>query len=183
MSIPRHKLGTLRKMTLQMLQRLPLRLHATIAGALVVSVALIMWLSSHNSGTQLEGRKMEFEALQRQIQEHKQTAFATTGDFTQTLPPRSKSDEVVRDMSRFATSVGAQISSLTVHPQPATDRELGRIQYNVRLGASYSTAKTWLAELLARYPTLALQELTMQALASDPLRNDVSASLVLYVRD
>lgn len=170
-------------MKLELLQHLPIRYHATIAGALIAGIVFAVWLSSHNSSRQFEERKKKLEALQSQIQEHKHAAYAATGDFTQTLPPKSRSDEVVRDMSRFAASVGVQISSLNVHPQSATERELGRIQYHVRLNADYSATKTWLAELLARYPTLALQELNIHALPSDSFRNDVSASLVLYVRE
>jgi hypothetical protein len=70
-----------------------------------------------------------------------------------------------------------------VAPHAASDSELGRVQINVTGQAQYKDTKDWLAELMDRYPSLALQSLSLRAQANDPVRQDIRLTLVLVVKD
>lgn len=104
-------------------------------------------------------------------------------DFTQSLPIAARSEDVARDIGQFAQRLNVQITSLTLDSQAANSRELGRVQFNLAGQARYKDTKVWLAELLDRYPSLALQSLSLRAQANDPVRQDVRLTLVLIVKD
>lgn len=110
-------------------------------------------------------------------------AALPAGNFTQHLPPASSADDVARDLARFAEVGRVQVQSLTLQPQPATPRELGKVQFNVSASADYVALKAWLAELLGRYPALAVLTLTLRSAPNDGARLTSQVSLVLWVKD
>ena len=78
-----------------------------------------------------------------------------------TLPPRVRADDVVRDAGREAQMLGLAISTLSVAQQAASPREWGRVTFTVAASGEYRAAKAWLAAVLARYPSLAVQTLVI----------------------
>jgi hypothetical protein len=147
--------------------------------ALVLAVWAMQWLQAKSFAV-----NAELNALERRLPPKiPATSSFPPADFTQTLPQSVAHEDVVRDTSRFAQKAGVQIASLTIQKQAATASELGTVQFTIAAKADYQAAKTWLAELLARYPSLALQSLSLRAAPNEPARQEVRAVLLLFVKD
>lgn len=154
------------------------------AGLLVVGVAATVWWGIQQEQAALGSRNREFQTLKSQLETSRTIAQqSASGNFTLALPLTAQSDDIVRDMSRLAGSLGVQIASLTVQMQQASTRELGQIQYHLAMNADYRATKSWLAHLLGRYAALSIQTLTVRAIPNDPARQEVRVTLVLFVKD
>lgn len=160
--------------------------HVVLAAAML----LLAWFASRALVTQAQGQlagaKQSQQALQLVVQQRASTVQAPTTvapDFTQGLPGRSVVDDVVRDMGRNAASMGVNLGAVTVVHQDASVRELGKVQFTVTANAEYGRAKTWLAELLARYASLAVQSLSVRASTGEGVRQDWQLVFTLYVKD
>lgn len=103
--------------------------------------------------------------------------------FTELLSSSSKSDEVVREMSRLAAGRGIGLDSLKIAPTAATASELGRVQYNLTMKTDYYLFKSWLGGLLSRYPALGVNTLSIRGNTTDNTKQDINLSLLLYVKD
>ena len=103
--------------------------------------------------------------------------------FADHLPLLSITDALLRDVVAFAQNNGVQISSLTPSLASPSAKELGRLQVTIAANAEYKASKIWLAQLLSRYPALAVQSLALRAGGpNDALRQDIALSLVLYFK-
>lgn len=101
------------------------------------------------------------------------------------LPTPSIMDALQTDVSRFADSNRLQLVSLTTEHASVADPDTPRIVFQVSVRGDYAGIKSWLSELLARYPTLSLQQLQVQNASQDPTssqRQETRVTLVLYVR-
>lgn len=101
------------------------------------------------------------------------------------LPSPSITDALQTDISRFAESNHVQLASLSTEHASVGDPDTPRIGLQVTVRGDYVGIKSWLSELLARYPTLSLQQLQLQNATQDPassLRQEARVTLVLYVR-
>jgi hypothetical protein len=164
--------------------RWPLHQHALLAGMLVGAGAMVGgWHVQRTAAglatVQQEGRLVQGQLAAAQAASPQAAAPADMPP----LPSISRADEVARDVGRFAKPLGVQITSLTVSPHASTSTELAKVQFNVAAQADYKTGKAWLAQLLARYPTLVVQSLSMRALANDAPGQELRLSLVLWVND
>ncbi len=165
-------------------RRWPLHHHILLACLIVFGLAVggLWWIKQ--SRFALVSLQYERQSVQGQLDVALRTVQpAVKLDFTQSLPTMARSDDVARDVSRFAQSLNVQITSLTVDPRAATPSELGRVQFNLTGQAAYKDTKAWLAELLSRYPSLAIQSLSLRTQPNDPVRQDVRVTLVLIVKD
>jgi hypothetical protein len=166
--------------------RWPTLVHAVLA----VVLLLAAWLLGHKlvagAKAQLQTANETVEVLQQKVQQQRmaalQTPAATAPDFTQSLPGRSVADDVVRDMGRNAVGLGVNLGAVTVVHQEASPRELGKVQFTVTANAEYGRAKAWLAELLARYASLAVQTLSVRAGAGEGGRQEWQLVFTLYVK-
>jgi hypothetical protein len=112
-----------------------------------------------------------------------QAPAAASPDFTHSLPSRALADEVVRDMGRQSQALGISLGALTLVHQLPNAREWGKVQLTVTTVGEYAKAKGWLAELLARYPSLAVQTLSIRAGVADAARQEWQLVLALYAKD
>ncbi len=170
----------------QPFRRWPFAVHALLALACVLLVGAVgyglnkqaknRWLASENTlkALQSEARLADARAAQ---------AAAPSIDFTDGLPSRSTVDDVVRDIGRFAQSQALGLGALTIAHQTPTARELGRVQLTLSAVGEYAKTKAFMAELLARYPSLAVQSLTVRAGATDSAAQEWQWLLVLYTKD
>jgi hypothetical protein len=164
-------------------QRWPLQHHMLAAGLGVMALAAGGWWYLHKSQTALIVLQGEHLAAQRQLDlVPSQNKPREQTDFQTMLPGAARADDVVRDVNRFAQSLGVQINSLAVENRAGTVSELAKVQFNVVAQAEYKNAKTWLAELLARYPTLAVHSMSLRAQPNGGARQDVRVTLVLFVK-
>ncbi len=161
-----------------------MRQHALVAAGAVCLAALVCWWQLDSAANGLTALQQEAAAVQRQlVVAQAASPLSVQPSLLHALPSISRADEVARDIGRFAQPLGVQIASLAVSPQASTTTELAKVQFNVAAQADYKAGKTWLAQLLARYPTLAVQSLSMRALANDAPGQDLRLSLVLWVND
>ncbi len=165
-------------------QRWPFRYHVLTA-SLVVAATLVggWWLTRHISSLANE-RSTELQSLQVQLQAARHKGLQKpSGDFTQSLPLVSRSDEVVHELSRQAQLLGVQITSLSVIASDPSASELRKVQFNLNTNAEYRAIKTWLAEVQGRYPSLGIQSLSIRGLPNGSVRQETQVSFVFYVKD
>jgi anaerobic glycerol-3-phosphate dehydrogenase len=172
-------------LSLRPFSRWPVALHAGLACALVLLVwgAMHAWVSKDRRGladSQKQIQVLTQQARSRALAQSNSTTQAEP-DFTDSLPLRALTDAVVRDIGRHAQTLGINVSSITVVHSAASPRELGKVQLSITAVGDYGKAKTWLAELLARYTTLAVQSLNVRAGAGAAL--EWQLVLTLYVKD
>jgi hypothetical protein len=122
------------------------------------------------------------EGINKNISNKEGNLSVLRSNFTQSLPSRTLSDEVIRDMGRHAQFLGLGLGTLVVVHHVATDNQWGRVQLTATTACEYSKCKTFLAELLARYPHLAVQTLSVRPTNNASLQ-DWQLVLSLYVKD
>jgi|CXWL01.1.fsa_nt_gi hypothetical protein len=158
--------------------------HALAAALAVVALTVVGMGVLRQFAASAQTQHHALDTAQRLLKDlQARQAALPSGNFTQQLPPASTADYVARDLARFAEAGRVQIQSLTLQPQPATPRELGKVQFNINATADYVALKAWLAELLGRYPALAVTTLTLRSVANDGARLTSQVSLVLWVKD
>jgi hypothetical protein len=171
------------------LLRLPLnrwliRQHALAVAGVIGVAALVCWWYLHVAAENLSALKQERAAVQRQLLAAQAASpLAVQPSLLQALPNIARADEVARDIGRFAQPVGVQISSLAVETHAGTATELAKVHFNLSAQANYMASKAWLAELLGRYPTLAVQSLSIRASANEAPTQELRLGLVLWVKD
>lgn len=149
-------------------------LLGAVAGAGVLAIQSARAQRADQSAA-LQLLRQELKALQNQPQR--------APDFTSQLPKPQRIDDVVRDIGNQAQAVGMEVRSLALQPVAGTPQELAKIQISLAATAEYKAAKTWLGELLGRHPSLAVEALSLRAAGGDPIRAELQATLVLFVRD
>jgi hypothetical protein len=168
------------------ISRWPVAVHACVAVILLLAVWGVGCGVLKNARHELATTNSNLDALQAQARLLSAAAavkpMQAPPDFTQSLPNREAADVVVRDMGRNAQSLGLSLGALTVVHQAASARELGKVQLTLTANGEYAKAKAWLAELLARYPSLAVQTLSARA-AAEATRQEWQLVLALYVKD
>jgi hypothetical protein len=160
--------------------------HACVVVALLLAVWGVGYGVLKNARHELAKANSHLDTLQAQARLVSSAAAAKSmeapPDFTQSLPSREAADAVVRDMGRNAQNLGLTLGALTVVHQAPSPRELGKVQLTLTANGEYAKAKAWLAELLARYPSLAVQTLSARA-AAEATRHEWQLVLALYVKD
>jgi hypothetical protein len=104
-------------------------------------------------------------------------------DFTFKLPDASKSDDVLKEMSRLASEKAIPISSIKVMSHAANKTELGWVQYDVAMRTDYYLFKNWLSGLMARYASLSVKTLTIRSIPNDNNRQEINLSLQFFVKN
>lgn len=174
-------------------KNLPFKWHISLSLGLLVSSLYFGYLMYEYQNHSLENSKNKLETALNVLQSKNETAklnslnhidsTSSKKTFIELLSSNSKSDEVVREMSRLAAGKGIGLESLKIAPTAATASELGKVQYNVTMKTDYYLFKGWLGSLLSRYPALGVNTLSIRGIAADSNRQDINLSLLLYVKD
>lgn len=174
-------------------QRLELKRHVALSLGTLICVAFAGYWIHVKQQTGLANARAELKSVQNELKT-RNTAAKLNGinnpentnskrSFKELLSNNSKSDEVVREMSRLAAGKGIGLESLKILPSAATASELGKVQYNVTMKTDYYLFKGWLSGLLSRYPALGVNTLSIRGIAADNAKQDINLSLLLYVKD
>ncbi|MBX3660722.1 MAG: hypothetical protein KF740_19985 [Ramlibacter sp.] len=99
------------------------------------------------------------------------------------LVSRLRADDVVRDAGRFALATNISISTISMTPAVPTTTEWGHVGITVQATCSYSACKAFIAELLGRYPSLAIKSLGLKPTAAGSALQELRLVLALYVAD
>lgn len=166
------------------LSRWPLRFHAAAACLAVAATAGTAGLLIYTAADRTHQQRAELRALETRlqilVQDEKKGAG---GNFIQTLPLASGADEVVRDMGRHAQALKIQVASLSIALTDPSPGLIRKVQFNLTASGDYTALKNWLAEMLARYPSLGVQTLSLRGLPNDALHQEIQLALVLFARD
>ena len=115
-----------------------------------------------------------------QLQQAQRPAPHATPSPAVPLPQRDQLEQVVADFGQFAAVRSLRLGSLQLeYNRPA--KGLMEVRFRTTLAGDYPGIKSWLGELLARYPSLALHSLSMRAEEGRPL--EASVALNLYLLD
>ena len=152
--------------------------------ACALSVACLLCFSLLKKQEQSNAfEKQTLAAINAEINTQKNNpAQAPQATFVDQLPRGFVSDQLTSDVLGFAQNAGVQIVSLTPLRVSASAKELGRLNLAIVGSADYKSTKACLAQLLNRYPALAVQNLTMRAAANDLPRQDIALNLTLYLK-
>lgn len=165
-------------------RRWPLWFHIAVACLILIAIAAGGWKFVRNATASLHARNAELQSQQTRLQTLQRAELKPIqGNFVNSFPPISRSDDVVRDMSRHAQSMNIQIASLAIATSEPSSSELRKVQYSLTATGDYRSVKAWLSEMLGRYPSLGVQTLSMRGLPSDAFRQEAQLVLVLFVKD
>ena len=103
--------------------------------------------------------------------------------FIDDLPQIAKSDEVFRDISKQAQDFNVQISSITVVRPESSVAELRKVEFSLTAIAEYKAIKNWLSEILGRYSSVGVQNMSIRPLMNDSTRQETQMVLVFYVHN
>jgi hypothetical protein len=103
---------------------------------------------------------------------------ATVGSLT-ILRAKHSVEDVTRDVVRFAQSNNIQIKTIRVQPQSKADSLSGQVQYDINAVGNYGGIKAWIAELLARYASMAASSLAIHAPIGDAKALEAGVTLKL----
>lgn len=166
------------------------RIHIVFSLVLLMTVLTICIGWSHREDQLLEDVLDQLAGIHRAtmrnqaVSEKTNSAGALQRIFN-TLPSPSIVDALQTDVSRFADSNRLQLVSLTTEHASVADPDTPRIVLQVSVRGDYPGIKSWLSDLLARYPTLSLQQLQLQNASQNPAsgqRQETRMTLVLFVR-
>lgn len=166
------------------MRRWPLRFHVAAACMAVLAMSGVAGLLVYGTAEKSRQQQAELRALETRLKilaqdEKKRSA----GNFMQTLPLAASADEVVRDMGRHAQALKIQVASLSIAVTEPSPGLIRKVQFNLTASGDYTSMKSWLAEMLGRYPSLGVQTLSLRGLPNDALRQEIQLALVLFVRD
>jgi Tfp pilus assembly protein PilO len=167
------------------LHRIPLKTHLSLAVLALLCMGLAGYSVHMKQTFGLNTAQVDLQSIQSQLKNNNaiEKKDTTAKSFVESLPNSTKSDDVLREMSRLAVEKGIQLDSLKVSPQAATASELGKIQYTIALKTDFYLFKSWLSSLLDRYPALGVQTLSIRAISNDNNRQEINLALQFFVKD
>jgi hypothetical protein len=161
----------------------PLSVHGLMCVSIALLTGLIAAYAQGYNSTKLRALQAQSSAMQMRLaaQVSPDTTFIAQ-DWQQRLPQTNQTDDLLRDVVRYARDYGVQIATLTVERLQPSSLQLGRMQINISGLAPYMSTKAWLSDVLGRYPALTVSAFALQAIPSDVARQDLHVSLCFYIR-
>jgi Tfp pilus assembly protein PilO len=157
--------------------RWPLLAHAVCAMVVVAACSTTAYVWERAMAT----RRANASALLQQAEADLQTLSRqpTIAERPLPLADISRLDDFLRDLGQFATERTVKINSLNVgHSRTGSD--IKQAEVSAQLIGDYTSTKSWLSEVLARYPSVALHSVAMRA--ADGGQLETSILLRLYIR-
>ncbi len=160
--------------------------HALTAIALLVGLTLLAWSLLTQQSAQLLKQQTELSQLEQSLKTLSTQAappVRNEPDFTQRWPQRDEINAVVRFLGSLAQQHPVNLGQMTLSHTASSAQTAGRVDIALTMNGTYASGKLLLAELLSRYPSLALQSLTATPRSGDAARIDWALALTLYVKD
>lgn len=160
--------------------------YLLIAAALASICGLAIWTLNYRQHA-LQEQSIQLANAQAELAQYRQTAAVQPSHQNQTnnadLPAPFKVGEVnpfIGDMTRLAKQHHVQLINLSVEASAKTPQALAQRQITVQVKTDYANLKTWMGELMGRYPWLAVKSLNGQSAEAGL---DINMTWVLYVED
>lgn len=162
----------------------PTRDHIALAAVLaVLTVWGGRWLVEHSHQRLLQAERHAYlveEAARREARAAR-ASESLPADFTHRLPSSAHSEEVIRQVTRYAQAHGVQVGNLSVEHRPAGAGDLAQSRISLSMSGPYPPLKAWLADMLERNEALAVETLVLRRTQA-PLQ-ELQLVLVLFTRD
>lgn len=159
----------------------PAQWHAIVGGALIVTVALSGWLVVRATQRSLDDETTAVAAARAETVRMMQSNVQPSAPHSIKLAAPQDIQDVTRDIGNFAQRIGAQVSNAQFEALQTGDGRPARYPFKVLVTGTYKDSKFWIGDLLARYPSLELQALTMRASPTGNMQVETNLSFVLYV--
>jgi hypothetical protein len=164
------------------LSRWPFAWHAWTALALAGAVGTGGYLWHGQQAARYSAALHKLEIAQRELQQAQQNSRPVDPLAALPLADPHVVDDVLRDLGEFGKLHSVTVASVTIERDADAGAAMKRVRLVVKASAEYEALKSWLGELLARYPSLALSTLSLRRAAADTSPLDASLSLSLYVK-
>ena len=161
--------------------RWPLAWHAAVALCAVAALAAAgyFWRNARLHGN--ERAVVELQQLNAQFATLKQQRPASDTP----SPPLADArfiDDVVRDMGQFAATRSMRVASVRIEHDSAQTAAALQVRLVTQVFGDYAAIKSWLSEMLARYPSLAISTLDIRRTAPDQPQLEASITYTLFTR-
>lgn len=160
--------------------------HGAVAGVLLLVIALAAWKLLGLQREHLELQHIELAGLQQQVasmQALSAKPVSMAPDFTQRWPQRDEINALVRFLGGLAQERQVNVGQMSLAHTGSGAQAVGRVDIALTLSGPYIATKQLLAELLSRYPSLAVQSLSAVPRSGDVSRIEWTLSLTLFVKD
>ncbi len=157
--------------------------HLTAAVLVCIALAMTGYALVARERGHAQRVQNEVAALKRTVARTGLPAEPVSSQSAVEWPLRWSVEEVIQQAGLAAARSGVNIRSLSVLHQAASPAAWGRVNLAVSAGGSYAALKAWQADVLARFPALAVQNLRMQAAAGGAAALESQWTWVLYVGD
>lgn len=165
-------------------ERWPIPLHLGGIAVMLAVVAALSWGWARHKQQQLVRQTAEWSALRVRLQGMQVPVPSSSAQLASQLPAAKDVQNVLRDIVGWAKTHALHIESLEVHSTASTPQTWGYISIPMSVQAEYAPFKAWLADLLARYPGLTVQTLTVHpAVASGSGPVEAQLTMQVFVRD
>lgn len=161
----------------------PIREHLKWASLFVALVSAMAWIKDSTYQHQLQAiqmQRVDVEAKMPAFNQH--TNLSRWDERSPTIPNAVKSQDLVRDISRYSQSAGVRINTITIDTKPPNQSQIGQVQFNISGSAQYLSIKTMLADMLNRYPALTVGALNLKRGAKDQFQIDFTIALILHIK-
>ena len=165
-------------------ERWPIPLHLGGIAVMLAVVAALSWGWARHKQQQLVRQTAEWSALRARLQGMQAPLPSSSVQLASQLPAAKDVQNVLRDIVGWAKTHALRIESLEVQSTASTPQTWGHISIPMSVQAEYAPFKAWLGDLLARYPGLTVQTLTLHPQAASS-GGPVEAQLTMqvFVRD
>lgn len=162
----------------------PIALHWILAsilatGLLIAGVLGIGWLETY--------RDQKSEELTQQFRQRQSTvqrgAVKNPDLLYERLPAIQIAEQLNRDITGLAAAKNIRLNSLQIEKAPGTTSTHSSVIYRLAAEATYIDTKKWLGELLTKYDTLGVRELSIAEETNEASVRSVDITLVLYVQN
>ncbi len=158
------------------------------AAALLVAIAtLATALLTHRwCADAIRSELMSQRATRTMIEQADGTKAPSCGSefaYAQALPTSISLDKLVQSLQESAKTFGVTVLSVSGEPHPANERTLESLVVSIALHGGYAGIKSTLAESLSRFPSAALQQMSLKRAGAAQLAvEDASVQIVFVLR-
>ena len=161
--------------------RWPLRWHVTAALAIALLVAFAGYQWRALQITTLRHAEFALQQAELDLTRVRQQPRVAQSESRPLLARPQSVDQVIRDMGQFAETTKVRLASVKIEDGQESTAAAQQVRFITKAYGDYSGLKTWLAELLARYPALAVSSASIRSIGPDNRQLDASVAFVLYV--
>ena len=103
--------------------------------------------------------------------------------YARSLPASISLDKLVQSLQDSAKAFGVAVLSVSGEPHPANERTLQTLVVSIALHGGYAGIKSTLAESLSRFPSAALQQMSLKRAGASQLAvEDANVQIVFVLR-